>query len=80
MEGQKEVLIYTTPTCQYCVKAKSFFNDNNIWYQEFNVAVDIEKRREMVEKSGQMGVPVISINKEIVIGFDENKFRELLEL
>lgn len=58
--------------------AKDFFNQNHIIYNEFNVGSDIEKRKEMVEKSGQMGVPVITVNDDVVVGFDEMKLRELL--
>lgn len=77
------VNIYSTPTCTYCVMAKEFFKANGVEYTEFDVAADVEKRNEMVEKSGQMGVPVIAIAKEdgsesIVVGFEEGKVRELL--
>ena len=58
----KNVLIYSTPTCTYCTMAKDFFKKNNITYTEFNVASDASRRKEMVEKSGQMGVPVIDID------------------
>ena len=58
--------------------AKEFFKDNNVEYTDYNVAEDAEKRQEMVEKSGQMGVPVISIDDQIVVGFDENKLKEAL--
>lgn len=74
----KTVSIYTTNTCKYCAMAKDFFNQNHITYNEFNVGTDIEKRKEMVEKSGQMGVPVITVNDDVVVGFDEEKLRELL--
>jgi glutaredoxin len=57
----KPVSIYTTVTCTYCKMAKEFFQKNNISYQEFDVGTDLEKRQEMIEKSGQMGVPVITI-------------------
>jgi len=58
--------------------AKDYFAENNIEYTEYNVAEDAEKRAEMMEKTGQMGVPVIEINNEIVIGFNEAKIKELL--
>jgi len=74
----KTVLIYTTPTCQYCKMAKEFFQAKGVEYSEFDVAADEAKRSEMVEKSGQMGVPVIDIENDIIIGFDEPKLRELL--
>lgn len=74
----KKMNIYTTPTCQYCRMAKEFFQSHDIEYTEFNVAEDAEKRDEMVQKSGQMGVPVIDVNGEIVIGFDQAKLSQLL--
>ncbi len=79
-QAQKEVVIYSTPTCPYCEAAKNFFNQNNIVYTDYNVQEDHEKAREMVELSGQMGVPVIVIDGEVIIGFDEPRIRELLGL
>ncbi len=76
----KNVVIYSTPTCSYCRAAKEFFDENKIAYTEYNVASDAQKRNEMIEKSGQMGVPVIAINDELVIGFDQDKLSELLGL
>ncbi|MDZ7726056.1 MAG: glutaredoxin family protein [Candidatus Campbellbacteria bacterium] len=76
----KEVTIYTTPTCQYCQAAKRFFAENDVQYTEHDVASDAEKRQEMVEKSGQMGVPLIVVGNEMMVGFDEGKLREILEL
>ncbi len=76
----KTVLVYTTPTCQYCKMAKEFFQEKGVEYTELDVSADEEKRSEMIEKSGQMGVPVIDIENQIVIGFDEPKLRELLEI
>lgn len=74
----KTVNIYTTSVCKYCNLAKDFFKENNISYQEFNVGTDPVKRKEMVEKSGQLGVPVIEINNDIVIGYNEPILRKLL--
>ena len=76
----KKVTIYSTPTCVYCNLAKEFFKDNNVPFQEFNVATNLEKRKEMMEKSGQMGVPVITIDEEVIIGFDQQRISELLGL
>jgi len=76
----KNVAIYTTPTCTYCKMAKELFTTNNISYQEFNVATDLPKRQEMVEKSGQMGVPVITVDDEIIIGFDRPRLAKALNL
>jgi len=70
--------IYSTPTCVYCNMAKTFFKANNLEYTEYNVASDLAKRKEMIDKTGQMGVPVIEVNGEVIIGFDEEKLREKL--
>lgn len=70
----KDIKIYSTPTCHFCKLAKEFMNSHNIKYTEYNVATDLEKRKEMVEKSGQMGVPVIDIDGEISVGFEETEF------
>ena len=76
----KNVIIYSTPTCHFCHLAKDFFNANNVKYTDHNVQTDLEKRKEMVDKTGQMGVPVIDIDGKIVIGFDENQIKELLNI
>ncbi len=76
----KEVTIYTTPTCGYCKMAKDFFTENNVQYADYNVGTDLEKRKEMIEKSGQMGVPVIFVGDDMVVGFDKARLSELLGL
>lgn len=78
--GMATVRIYTTPTCVYCKMAKEFFKKNNITYQELNVAEDQKAREEMVQKSHQLGVPVIEIDGEILVGFDEGELRKMLGL
>lgn len=80
MDENKKVLIYSTPTCTYCKMAKEFFAENNVEYTDYDVSQDEAKRSEMVDKSGQMGVPVIDINSDIIVGFDEPKIKELLNL
>jgi len=75
-----KVEIYSTPTCVFCNHAKQFFKDNGVEYSEYNVGSDLEKRSEMVEKSGQMGVPVIDIDGQVVVGFDEDQLRDLLKI
>ena len=60
--------------------AKDYFNENNIKYTEYNVASDLDKRKEMVEKSGQMGVPVIIIGDQLTVGFNQPKIAQLLGL
>ncbi len=77
---QKQVVIYSTPTCHFCEAAKNFFEQNGVAYIDYNVQEDQEKAREMVERSGQMGVPVIFVGDEMTIGFDEPRLRELLGL
>ena len=74
----KNVTIYTTPSCGYCKMAKEFFTANNVAYTEYNVATDLEKRKEMIEKSGQMGVPVIYVENDMTIGFDKSRLSSLL--
>jgi len=69
-------IIYTTPSCTYCKMAKAFFIENGVEYDEKNVATDMEAQREMIEKSGQMGVPVTDFGDELIIGFDKGKFEE----
>ncbi|MCF7831670.1 MAG: NrdH-redoxin [Candidatus Pacebacteria bacterium] len=76
----KNVTIYSTPTCVYCNLAKDFFKENNVSFTEHNVGADAEKRSEMIEKSGQMGVPVIMIENDLIVGFDKEKISELLGL
>ena len=76
----KKVTIYSTPTCHYCGLAKEYFDENKIKYESFDVASNIEKRREMMEKSGQLGVPVILIDKEVVVGFDRSRLAQLLDI
>ncbi|MCC2630700.1 MAG: glutaredoxin [Candidatus Paceibacter sp.] len=74
----KSVTLYSTQTCKYCKHAEAFFKEHNIAYEKVDVGIDAEKRNEMVEKSGQMGVPVMDIGGDIVIGYDEDALRELL--
>ena len=78
--AQKTVTIYSTPTCHFCHAAKDFFTEHGVNFTDHNVASDLEKRKEMIQKSGQMGVPVIYIGDDLVVGFDEAKLRELLAL
>ena len=75
-----KVVVYSTPTCHFCHAAKDFFTKNNVEFDDYDVSVDEEKRNEMVERSGQMGVPVILIDDQSIVGFDEVRIRELLNL
>lgn len=74
------VTIYSTPVCHFCQTAKEFFKENDVAYTEFDVAADADKRQEMIDMTGQMGVPVIRIGDDVVIGFDEDKVKELLKM
>jgi glutaredoxin 3 len=76
----KTVTIYSTPVCHFCHAAKDFFNEHGVSYTEHDVASDVEKRREMVDMTGQMGVPVIRVDDDVIIGYDEAKLKELLGL
>ena len=82
----KKVQIYTTPTCVYCRQTKELFKSNNIQYEEYNAAADAERREEMINKTGQLGVPVTVVSEmdgsqaEVVIGFDEPRLRAALGL
>jgi len=75
----KTVTVYSTPTCHFCHMAKDFFKEKGVAFEDFDVSKDLDKRKEMLEKSGQMGVPVIIIdNKEIIVGFNKPKIVESL--
>ncbi len=76
----KNVTIYTTPTCSYCKAAKAFFKEHNVEYTEYDVAADREKAQEMIQKSGQMGVPVILVGDNMIVGFDEDRVKSLLNV
>lgn len=75
-----KVAIYTTPTCVYCKMTKEYFKNHGVVYEEKNVAADEAARRQMIEKSGQMGVPVTDIDGSIVVGFDEERLASLLKI
>ncbi len=73
-----KIIIYTTAGCIYCKMAKEFFKRNNISYEEKDVSDDAA-RQEMIDKSNQLGVPVIDIGGRIVVGFDEAAMKKLLK-
>ena len=75
-----KVIIYSTPSCVYCKMAKEFFKEHSVDYQEKDVWVDEKARDEMIAKSNQLGVPVIDIDGNIVIGFNKPKLSELLSI
>ena len=69
MAAGREVIVYSTPTCPWCVRAKDYLRNNGIEFEEKDVSVDVQGAREMVKISGQMGVPVLSIDGNVVVGF-----------
>jgi len=74
----KKITIYSTPTCHYCDMAKDFFDAKGLKYTVHNVSTDLAKRKEMIMKSDQMGVPVIIIGDTILVGFDADKIEKAL--
>ncbi len=76
--AEKKILVYSTSTCPHCKRAKEYLTGKGISYEEINVALDRDKAKEMIEKSGQMGVPVITVDDEIIVGFNQGKLDELL--
>lgn len=81
MTTTKKVEIYSTENCHFCHMAKEFFEENGVAYTDYNVGTDTAKRTEMMEKSGQMGVPVIVVDdKDLVIGFNKPVLSNLLGL
>ncbi len=73
-----KVRVFSTKVCPYCVVLKQFLNDNKIEFEDLDVSENEEARKEMIEKTGQMGVPVIQIDDEIVVGFNKPKISQLL--
>ncbi len=75
---QPEIKVYSTPTCPYCVTLKAYLDEHNFAYQDIDVGSDTQAAQEMIDKTGQMGVPVTEINGEIIIGFDKPRINKLL--
>ncbi len=76
----KQITVYSTTTCPYCIRVKQFLRDNKIAYKDIDVSSDQQAADEMVKKSGQMGVPVLDIEGEIIVGFDREKITKALGL
>jgi glutaredoxin 3 len=74
------VKIYSTPTCPYCKMAKQFLTENNIQFEDVDVSSSQSAAQEMISKSSQMGVPVLDVNGQIVVGFDKARIKQLLGL
>ena len=75
-----QVKIYSTPTCPYCLRAKAYLKEKNIAFEDIDVSTDPSSAKEMMEKSGQMAVPVLDIEGEIIVGFDKVKISKTLKL
>jgi len=75
-----EITIYTTPTCSWCQATKEYLRARGVDFEEVDVASDMSRAIEMVQKSGQQGVPVLDIDGEIIVGFDRSRIDSLLEL
>lgn len=76
----KKVEIYSTETCHFCHMAKDWLASKNISFVDYNVGTDIERRKEMMEMTGQLGVPVIKVGDEVMVGFNPDKMAEILEV
>jgi len=74
----KNVKVYSTPSCPFCMRVKEYLKSNNVGYEDIDVSQDQDKVQEMLQKSGQMGVPVVDIEGEIIIGFDKDKISSAL--
>jgi len=74
------VKVYSTPTCPYCVTLKVFLKENNIEFEDIDVSQNKQALDEMVKKSDQIGVPVVEIDDQIVVGFDKEKISQLLNI
>lgn len=73
------IKVYSTNSCPWCVKAKNYLKSKNVNFEELNVGTNERAAMEMIQKSGQRGVPVLDINGTIVVGFDKRRIDELLE-
>ena len=74
------VTVYSTPTCSWCQLAKDHLRNHDISFDDIDVSMDMTRAREMVEKSGQYGVPVIDIDGEVIVGFDRGRIDSLLNI
>jgi glutaredoxin 3 len=75
-----EITVYSTPTCPYCGMVKEFLEENKLAFKDINVAEDKEKAQEMIDKSGQLGVPVIDVGGKLIVGFDKSELKKALGL
>ena len=75
-----QVRVFSTQTCPYCVTLKEFLKDKNVSFKDIDVSFDAEAQKEIVEKTGQMGVPVVNIEDKWIVGFDRAKISQLLNI
>lgn len=75
-----KIIVYSTSTCPFCIQVKDFLKENKIEFEDIDISQNTEAAKEIAEKSGQMGVPVIDIDGQLVIGFDKEKLKQLLKL
>lgn len=78
VKNQSKVLVFSTPTCSFCNMAKKYFREKGVKFTDIDVSRDQAAARDMVRRSGQMGVPVIDIGGKIIVGFDRPKINSLL--
>lgn len=78
--SQPHIRVFSTPSCPYCVTLKSFLEEKGFKYEDIDVAKDDKAREEMIQKSSQMGVPVVEIDGQIIVGFDKEKISQILNI
>ncbi|MGM0366139.1 MAG: glutaredoxin family protein [Actinomycetota bacterium] len=74
-----KIIVYSTETCPFCKKTKDYLKSRGVNFDDIDVALERERLEEMIEKSGQMGVPVIDINGKVIVGFDQKEIDKQLE-
>jgi glutaredoxin-like YruB-family protein len=79
-ETKSKVRVFSTPTCPYCVALKGYLKEHNIEFEDIDVSQNLDAQKEMIERSGQYGVPVAEINGEIIIGFNQERINQLLNI
>jgi glutaredoxin 3 len=79
-QKKNRVIVFSTPTCSYCNMAKQYFRRNKIRFKDVDVSRDEAAARDLVRRTGQMGVPVIDINGKLIVGFDKPQINQLLDL
>lgn len=77
---ERNVLVYSTSTCPFCIRVKQFLTENNISFKNIDVSGNHEAAEEMIQKSGQMGVPILDIDGKIIVGFDKESIKQALGL